>query len=513
MLKVDINSLLINKKSITVNSEAIRDLIGKLSTIYGGLYSKVKARTSLDIDSLNSKVSKELDSKIEFLTKIVVELEEAMGESVDQLIEHKYSDDIYEDKIIAFYTDHWYKLDKNLETQEEAYSHFYVLDNLYDFWHTGQGMDKKVKLYLELREFQDEFNYDRFGLDVDEVRKELLYIYEKRGSDEMELIMHALLYNCPDNFEEYNFNPTEMQPPYEGRYALDPSLYGTYKLNVEKITIHGIEFEYVQTLPSDCTGIEALANNFTKARMCNTLRSLPKSFLRCVTAKCNTIVSTHDDDISLYKNSSAAEWYNPNQGSAFDSCIILKGYSALRDVEWYTKNAFIHELGHKFDDTLADLLGTKIPWNWSAVDKVKWEDFYTRYKNITQAMTESGYNPPPDVGEFFAEVICSYFIAPDELQGLAPDLYDEISALLGGDYGKSFNKNNEEIEQGRGNKGELEVPQEEYPEPQPGPGPMPEPTPPPTQNTIIDLFKNEEQQIPKKFKYINEPKTESRMPD
>jgi hypothetical protein len=479
MLKVDCNAVLNNNKSILIDSEAVKELLDTLDNQYNGLDASVKERASINTGILRGMVSYELEDKISFLSKMVKELEEAMGESMDDLIKHKYGADVYEDKIIAFYADHWYKLGENLETQDDAYKHFYVLDIFYDFWHKDTGMDEKLNTYLSIREFQEKFDYDRFGLNPDDVRKQLLYIKDVRGFQEMELIIKALLNNCPDNFEDYDFQPGR-RINSDSYYNFDSNHINEFQTNSEILSINGYDFEFCQVLPKDCTGIEMLAYNFAKANVINTMRTLPSSYLEVLTHKNNTVILTCSNDSQIYNGE--VFWGGltyPGTGN-----VVINVHESFKANYYYTVGTVLHEFGHKFDAILVDSFINKLFGKYYySKNNETWQKLYNKYVETIQGIEAKDYdnlvfgdeneNKEYSV-EFFAGAMYLYFTEGDAMKKFCPDLYEEITRLLGEDYSDSYNEHIEEVlnteydGQSKGNG---------YSDPEPGPGPSPTPGP------------------------------------
>ncbi len=482
MLKIDVNSLLINNKNILVDSESIRELITTLESQYSSLYSKVKEKVSINTSTLSNMVSTELDSKITFLTDLVNEVEQAMDETMDQLIVHNYSQEEYEDKIITYYCDQFFNFNNVPELKDESMNHMKKMENFYNFWPEERSMDTKAASYYEIRKFQERFDYDRFGLDKDKVKKQLLYIYDERGYDVMKTVMYALLNNCPDNYEDYDFHPGR-QIETNGHYDYNADTIRNYKTNSEIININGVDFDFAQVLPKDCTDVELLAYNFCKANVINTMRTFPKKYLEAAAEKNRVVVLTCAKDAMDYNKDSWAGYYTPhNWTKPEDGDVVINAFLSFRSNTYYTRDAVIHEFGHKLDD----ILDGHGKWDtrlngWQMTDNSKeWGEYYEKYKGVLPDIVDGSYTEQgfEEAGspkaEFFAEAMVAYFLEPDELEKLCPEVYEAITNLLGEDCCGAYSNGIDDV---INTPYEGESKNNGYPEPQPGPAPVPIPEP------------------------------------
>ena len=470
MIRIDINELLNNNKSIIVNTKSVRELISTLESQYGSLDPKVQARSSINVSTLNTMISSELDNKISFLSEIVLWLEEVTKETLDQLIDNNHSQAYYEEKVFYYLRENGFVGDLNnnngkvnrlltiLDTSEESMKKYRAMNDIFNF---------------ERGHFFAAFDFKRFGLNAFDVLNELSEIYLRSGRDETTNIMYALLNNCPDNYEDYNFNPVS-QLYDDNQYGYNPDTIGNYETNSEIISINGINFEFAQVLPKNCTNIERLVYNFAKANCINTMKTLPKEYLDLSTEcydRGNVIILTCDKNAMTYPGGWAG-LFNQHPSIVlprkdFASGIICLDihltieYAKSKELsEFITKDGFIHELGHRFCTLTGQNVDSQKDW-WNLVS------FFNKLK--MEVILPLGYDSDAydDINEFVADIFAAYFTRGEELKRFCPDLYEKISQMLGGDFGGSYSKNIKRITGNKGDSYNVET----TPMPMPTPGP------------------------------------------
>ena len=467
MIRIDINELLNNNKSIIVNTKSVRELISTLESQYGSLDPKVQARSSINVSTLNTMISSELDNKISFLSEIVLWLEEVTKETLDQLIDNNHSQAYYEEKVFYYLRENGFVGDLNnnngkvnrlltiLDTSEESMKKYRAMNDIFNF---------------ERGHFFATFDFKRFGLNEFDVLNELGDIYLRSGKEESLKIMYALLNNCPDNYEDFNFNPVA-QMYDDNQYGYNPDTIGNYETNSEIININGVDFEFAQVLPKNCTNIERLAHNFTKAKIINTMRAMPSELIDIQNEyydRGNVIVITCDID-AMKKGGMYSGFFDSSSTfglprTNFSSGIIcVNGDYALRNSEWVTKYTIVHELGHRF----CFLTDNGVGWSYNS-EWAELANLWNRFK--MEILLPSGYDIPDydDYDEYMADIIAAYFIKGESLKRLCPDLYNKITELLGKDLGGSYTQGVDDAQKPEATPS---------PGPEVAPGPLPTPGP------------------------------------
>ena len=345
-------------------------------------------------------------------------------------------------------------------------------------------ISKKVSRIVEISDFIMEYNPERFGISKLEMYTNLNYIYDKRGEKEMDFIVHALKNNCPDNFFIYSFNPG---PLWErnGHYDFDSTGVKKYQTNSEFFMINGHELEIVQVLPSDCTSTELLAYNFAKANIINTIRTFPEEYMNAADQKNNAVILTCDRNSQTFNDDSWGGYYCPlNFLAPEDGTVVIDAHGSLYDNDYYTIDVITHEFGHKYDDILNGMGKFDISESRSMTDKSKkWKSLYKEYKGILPDIVEGGYTEKlfedsvAPRAEFFAESMVAYFLKPDELKSLCPEVYSEITDIMGHDYGGAYVNGIGDVIGTYDNVTSNSYPKYAQNTPQPGPGPMPTPSP------------------------------------
>lgn len=416
-------------------SEFLR--IGKLmnnslDTIDENIQYLMKNKTNHDKISEFNKLITTIKNDTLFLSKIIVELEEATGEDIDKLLSLKHNNDYYKDKLLSYYA--------NLICNNKNSSHIETIKLCYE-------SDDELSKYCQRQNFINNYaNYlkdfepEKYGLTQEQVEKELIYIYDTKGASEAYSIMRALVNNCPENYFEYNFNPTK-QIKDNSYYDYNKKTIDGYITNSEIININGYEYEFAQVLPKDCTNIEMLAYNFAKANTINTMRTLPNKYLKlCTRGNSNTIILTCDTKAM----NNTGNWSGYYKASSLfkknTNMIVLDAHGSFNNNEYYTQDTIIHEMGHKFDDmmyskNIIDKIFGKINYTASSDE---WQNAYNKYKNVLNSINTDGYENYPNVNEFFGDATVAYFKNPNAVRTLCPEVYNLMNKMLDGEYGYSY---------------------------------------------------------------------------
>ena len=427
MLQINPNEIIRNSKLINNSLEAI---LNNLKFLKNSSNKNVDYQA---IDKLNGMVLT-LQEKSAFLNSIVDELVKVTGEDVDKLMEANYSIAFYESKILDYYSKAICNNDKEDELD--------ALDLLY-------GKDDKLTYYCSkenfityANDFLDGFDFEKFGLEKNQVMDDLLYILNKRGVSEAHSVMRALVNNIPKNYFEYNFNPGKITNS-NSYYDFNSKTIGNYITNSETIDINGYDYEICQVLPSDTTKTETLVYNFSKANVINTMRTLPDKYLKlCSQGSSNSIILTASKE-AMNNEGIWSGYYKPSSiYSSNNNMIVVDVHGSLNDNEYYTQDTIIHEMAHKFDDMMYDtnilekLFGKP---NYSNNNSA-WKDCYNKYKNVLNSINLNGYEDFPNVNEFFGDAMVAYFKSPETVKKLCPELYELTSSMLDGEYGYSYNE-------------------------------------------------------------------------
>ncbi len=374
-----------------------------------------------------------------FLTKIIDEFEKATKEDIDSLLSYKHSDSYYKEKILQRYAELICNQD-SLKNQEILALCYQKDDELAKYCQR-QHFINNYATYL------NGFKPEKFGLKIENIEKELIYIYDNKGPSEAYNVMHALVNNCPANYFEYDFKP---RTPIKSNnyYDYNKNTINNYLTNSEIININGYDYEIAQVLPKDCTNIEYLAYNFAKANTINTMRTLPDKYLElCTRGNSNTIILTSSTK-AMNNSGNWAGYYQPS--SLFNkntNMIVIDVHASFNNNEYYTQNTIIHEMGHKFDDmmyskNIIDRLFGKTSYT---VANEEWQDNFNKYKNVLNSINNNGYTNYPNVNEFFGDATVTYFKNPQALKTLCPEVYHSINKMLGEEYGYSYHDKIQQI--------------------------------------------------------------------
>ena len=423
MLQLNPNEVMRIDKLMTNSLDIIKNDIKYLKNKYTNM-------PKFDIDNIEKSVGK-LSNGTVFLDDIINELIEATGESLDKLLNSKHTLNYYENKLLAHYAN---KINNNskLDTIDLCYS-----------------KDDKVTNYCQKQNFIDyansffnNFDAEQYGLDKETVINDLIYIYDKRGATEAYAVMNALEKNCPNNYHDYHFNPTD-QRNANSYYDYNSKTINNYQTNSEIIDVNGYKFEIAQVLPKDCTKSEFLAYNFGKANIINTLHTLPDKFIKlCSQGNSNVITLTCSRN-AMNNNANWSGYYKPSAlFSTKTNMITIDIRGSFNDNTFYTQDTLIHELGHKFDDmsyskNIIDQIFGRITYTDT---NSEWSNAYKKYNSIMSAINPSGYNNYPNVNEFFGDAMVAYIKNPLDVKKLCPTVYNLINDMLGGEYGYSYDE-------------------------------------------------------------------------
>lgn len=364
-----------------------------------------------------------------FLKKITNEIEKATSSSLDQLLNANYNYNYYENKILTYYAK--IMCDNTLTTKEKE-NKLAILKICYD-------QDEKLSQYCQRQNFINHysqylkrFDYKKFNLDKETVEKELIYIYDTRGSAEAYDVMRALSHNCPDNYFDYHFNP-KTQEKDNSYYDFNKKTIDQYKTNSEIININGYNYEFTQVLPKDCTEIERIAYNFGKANVINTMKKLPSKYLDlCSQGNSNTIILTSDKD-AMNNNGNWSGYYKPTSlFSSNTNMITIDIHGSFVDNTYYTQDTIIHEMGHKFDDMLhkKSFIDKLLGKTYYTTNSNEWKEVYHKYQNVVSGINANGYEEFPNINEFFGDTVVAYFKSPNELEKLCPEVYNLMNKML-----------------------------------------------------------------------------------
>lgn len=428
MLQINPNEVIRISKLINVSLDNIDEKIRFFKSKYTDNPNKLQ---ELNIDEITKLITRIKNSTL-FLKDITSEIEEATGESLDKILEANYSLNFFEDKFI----NHYASKIKNKANNSE-------LDKI----ELCYSKDDKVNHYTYKQKFLEKaknrfnnFNPSKFGLTEEELMDNLAEIYDKRGAKEANAIIEALENNCPENYHTYHFNP-EKQMNSDKYYDFNKDVIDKYQTNSELINVNGYKFEIAQVLPKDCNKIEALAYNFGKANVINTMRTLPDKYLElCSKGKNNTITLTCGNDM-MNNTGNWSGYYKPSTMFGSNcSNVTVDIHGSFTNNSFYTQDTLIHEMGHKFDDMITSksiidwILGKTFYTNQND----EWSTYYNKYNNVLTSINEGGYTSYPNVNEFFADSTVAYFKNPEVYKELCPESYELLSNMLDGEYGYSY---------------------------------------------------------------------------
>lgn len=426
MLQINPNEIIRNSKLINSSLETILNNLTYLRNM--------STKNSIDIQTIDklNKIVFKLQENSSFLNEIVNELVKVTGEEVDKLIEANYSMAEYENKILSYYAKAICNNDKKDELD--------ILDLCY-------GKDSKLTFFCSKENFityadsyLENFDFDKYGLNKDQVMNDLIYVLNKRGSSEAHAVLKALVKNAPANYLDYNFNPSDITNSNK-YYDFNSDTIDNYLTNSENIKVNGYNYEICQVLPKDCTNTEKLVYNFSKANVINTMRTLPDKYLDlCSRGTSNSIILTSNRD-AMSNSGIWSGYYKPSSIYVRNNnMIVVDIHGSLIDNEYYTQDTIIHEMAHKFDDMMYEtniiekLFGKPSYTNNSN----EWSKCYNKYKNILNGINLNGYEEFPNVNEFFGDAMVAYFKNPDVVRKLCPELYELTNKMLDGEYGYSY---------------------------------------------------------------------------
>lgn len=427
MLQLNPNEVIRLNKLISNSLDTIQNNILYLKK----KYSNTDKIEQLDIKNLDKYVTK-INNGTLFLDKIINELVQATGESIDKLLNANHTLNYFDNKLIEYYAS---KINNNeSNTNLEAIDLCYSKDSRVDNYCQKQNFIDYVNKYF------NDFDANKYGLTKEQIVNDLIYVYEKRGSTEAYAVMRAVTNNSPRNYHEYNFKPTN-QKHSNGYYDYNNSTIDKYQTNSETINVNGYEYEIAQVLPRDCTDTEMLAYNFGKANIINTMRTLPNKFLEiCSKGNANVITLTCDRG-AMNNNGNWSGYYKPSTLlSNKNNMITIDIRGSFNDNNFYTQDTLIHEMGHKFDDmiynkNIIDYIFGRTSYTGTSND---WEKAYKQYGNVVSSLNLGGYMTYPNVNEFFGDAIVMYFKEPRMMKTMCPEAYLLINNMLGGEYGYSY---------------------------------------------------------------------------
>ena len=432
MLKINPDAVLRYSKLISEKIDEMEGNIQKSISINNSISNK-----KYNLNSINKRFNLIKDG-VHSVDKIVQEIEEITDLTREELLSGHFENDYYEDKMLKYYAK---KMCTNNVKNTKAY--FEELGKYYD---TSNDNGKFSSYYQRqnfinnYRSLLKDFNPKTYGLTDEKLEKDIIYIYDTRGSSEAYGVVNALANNAPKNYLDYHFNTTEQLR--ENRYYDYNGSIKNYQTNSELIKVNGYEYEIAQVLPKDCTETEKLAYNFCKANVVNTMRTLPDNYLKNgVLGNSNSIVLTSNVEVM----NNGGKWGGYYKESSFfsksNNMIVIDAHGSFIDNEYYTQDVLIHEMGHKFDDMMnpKNFFDYLLGRNYYTDNSKEWKDVYNKYQNVLCGINNNGYANYPNVNEFFGDVSVAYFKNPNTLKKLCPEAYDLFSSMLGGEYGYSYN--------------------------------------------------------------------------
>ena len=190
MLQINPNEIIKLKKLLDNSLDIISENIIFLKKEY-------LTPNSLDyyqIDEIN-KLVQSLYQDSDFINKIIKELETITGESINKLLSNNYSMSYYENEILNYYAK---AICENYSSTElEILDLCYSKDDQLANYCNRESFIKYYKSYL------NGIDFTKYNLTREQVEKELLYIYNKRGATEAHAVMRSLINNAPENYFEY----------------------------------------------------------------------------------------------------------------------------------------------------------------------------------------------------------------------------------------------------------------------------------------------------------------------
>ena len=440
MLRVNPYEIISYNRLISNSLDSVSENINAIQKLYNMVdffHKKAKINNIINMQELIKKMKKNNEK----LTKIVQELEEITGLTSSQLAKLNYNNAFYEKKILEYYTEKLH--DKNISKSE-----YRTLYNQFNFYYDIDNDDGKMSQYYQRYLFKKNipqllrnFNYEQFKLSKDVVLEEIMYVYDNRGSNSAYNVIKALGNNCPKNYFEYHFLPTN-QSKNNASYDFNNSTIYQYETNSEIININGYNYEFNQVLPKDCTKTERLVYNFTKANVINTMRTLPDNYLRlCSLGNSNSIILTSSKE-AMNNPSNWGGYYKPsNYFSDNTNMIVIDVNRGMEMNDYYTQDILIHELSHKYDDMLRNenIINSLLGREYYSTTDSNWKEMFEKHQDIIKSLTHYEYKDFPNINEFFGDTAVAYFKNPHELKNNCPEIYDLFSKTLGKEYGYSYN--------------------------------------------------------------------------
>ena len=288
------------------------------------------------------------------------------------------------------------------------------------------------------------------GVSSAQMKADYFTVVERRGQREADLVLNGFVQNRPSNFADYNFHPVDLDisNANASSYYFDPNEIGEYHVNSETLGISGVDFEFVQVLPNDCTALEQITYDYAKANFINTARTLPSNMLTNGqnTSGTKVILTCSNDAMNVLneegnKNTNWGGFYNYE-----NDVVTVDAHGTLINNEYYTRDVVIHELAHRFDDIYADKENNT---NWQS-DKRSWQTYRDEDIDIIPPLVKDGYvgrkndgsvNDAFNQNEFFAETVVAYAINSLALKNQAPREYNAVQTMLGEDTAGFYNKN------------------------------------------------------------------------
>ena len=285
-------------------------------------------------------------------------------------------------------------------------------------------ISRKTNMSIDLE--NSNLDYNTIGLSKEKIMDELIYIDD--NDRDAEVVLYALCNNRPNNYSNFNFNPSSMMHD-AAYYNFDTESLKNLRVQSEMINVKGYDVEFAQVLPSDCTKTEELVYNYAKANSINTLNKLPNNFLSCIENDNNVIILTANCDSQLYKGDDWGGYYRHDTNEDSPGVIVIDAHGSLNS-KYYTEDTIIHEMAHKFDDSLnkSDVANGLYTSNEAYI---RWKSYKEKYSGILPGLVPYGYDydelaADEKTSEFFAESVVAYFLAPEDLRKACPMVYKEL---------------------------------------------------------------------------------------
>lgn len=445
MLKINPYEIICYSRLIDNSLNNALENMNSVQSIYSQINSLPEKYKTLNINIIQELIDR-IQQNNQKLTKIVNELEEITGLSRKQLSKIN-NIAFYEDKILEYYTEKLY--DKNI-SQSDHQKLYNQLNFYYDTSNNEGKLNQFYQRYLfkkSIPTLLSKFDYQRFNLKEENVINDIMYIYDNRGSNTAYNTIKALVNNCPKNYDNYHFSPIR-QPKSNDSYDYNHKTINQYETNSEIININGYNYEFNQVLPKDCTNVERLVYDFSKANIINTMRTLPDTYLKlCSMGNSNSIILTTSKDAMNNQGNWGGYYKTSNYFSNNNNMVVIDINRGLEYNDYYTQDILIHELSHKFDDMLKNesIINSLLGNEYYSTTSDNWKEMFQKHQNIIKKLTNYEYKDFPNINEFFGDTAVAYFKKPQELKNQCPDIYDLFSKTLGTEYGYSYNDKIQEI--------------------------------------------------------------------